>query len=53
MVGELERSGYICETIGRQKSMKFGDWLAMEGEGQASPGFWADTIGWMWWPSLS
>lgn len=50
---ELERSGYICETIERQKSKRFGDWLDVEGEGQASPGFWAYITGQMWWPSLN
>lgn len=31
VVIELERNEQMCETIGRQKSMRFGDRLAKEG----------------------
>lgn len=31
MVVGLERNGQICDTRGRQKSVRFGDWLAKEG----------------------
>lgn len=49
---ELERSGYICETI-EGKNQRFGDWLDVEGERQASPGFWTYITRQMWWPSLN
>lgn len=52
VVVELERSGYICETI-EGKNQRFGDWLDVEGERQASPGFWTYITRQMWWPSLN